>query len=183
MIASDYKPYFQNWKSISEENLRARNADDKLKKEYTKSNLTKQTSMNAINLLNNEFEGATIEEKVNEQNNIYESKKFKREAVFKNFKLEFGEYLNNAKFAIGINLDNAEENSKGYKELGAKKIICSDNNTTVLGYDGNLYCFGSYLFKLSSDKVDQLFFPIQPRGIKVIHMGVGANHILLVSNN
>lgn len=64
-----------------------------------------------------------------------------------------------------------------------RRIRCSDNNTAVLSDEGDVYVFGSYLYKIASEEVDNYNIPMQPKGTKVISVGLGANHIIMVTNN
>lgn len=176
MVASEYRPFFQNWKTIAEKNLDDRNYSDT---EMIKSKNFMKNIANTYNTDNYQIREKLIQD---EENKI-KSRISDRKTGYEGLKKYFSDILNRIKLNNNqINNVNEESNSK-YKEMGAKKVICSENNTTVLSYDGNLYCFGSYINKLATDKVDQLFFPIQPRGVKVSHVGVGSNHILLVTNN
>ncbi len=61
--------------------------------------------------------------------------------------------------------------------------MCSDNNTAVLTDKGDLYVFGSFLYHIAPQQLENSFIPIQPNNIKVEFIALGDNHMLLVSNN
>ena len=72
-----------------------------------------------------------------------------------------------------------EKKAVGKKEI--KKIVCSQNNTAILTYTGDVYVFGSYLYQVAQH--ENPYSTVQPRGIKVLHLALGANHILMVNSS
>ena len=67
----------------------------------------------------------------------------------------------------------------GKKEI--KKILCSQNNTAILTHNGDVYVFGSYMYQIA--QLDNPYSILQPRGTKVAHLALGANHILMVTTS
>lgn len=182
MIASDYKSYFSKWYEISKENIDKINEKDAQLMNY-QSKLFETKIRTA-------FDKDEKEVLINDKAKLIQSTKEKNRKAkeMRKHKLEVAkEIVKNDLKEINFNLSkyyyNEGKHNAASNKLGAKKVICSDNNTTVLSNDGNVYCFGSYLYKLANDKIDHFYIPIQPRGIKVDHIGVGANHMLIVTTN
>jgi alpha-tubulin suppressor-like RCC1 family protein len=67
--------------------------------------------------------------------------------------------------------------------LGMRKIVLSENNTATISYDNDVYIFGSYLFDVATNKLENLYQPIQERGTKISKVALGSNHCILVTTD
>ena len=69
------------------------------------------------------------------------------------------------------------------KEKRIKKIVCSENNSVVLSNTGDLYVFGSYIYQVAPQLLENCFRCNQPKGTKIISVALGANHIIMITSS
>ena len=79
----------------------------------------------------------------------------------------------------GYTFQNSNQNKK---EKKIKKIVCSENNSAILSNTGDLYVFGSYIYQVAPQLLENCFRSIQPRGKKIISVALGANHIIMITS-
>jgi alpha-tubulin suppressor-like RCC1 family protein len=84
---------------------------------------------------------------------------------------------------IQVDISKKKDTSNPSVLHAIKRVVCSDNNTAVLSSEGNVYVFGSYLYRICQEQVENYTIPVQPKGIKIIHMALGANHLIMISSN
>ena len=75
-----------------------------------------------------------------------------------------------------------QNNNQNKKEKKIKKIVCSENNSAILSNTGDLYVFGSYIYQVAPQLLENCFRSIQPRGKKIISVALGANHIIMITS-
>ena len=82
---------------------------------------------------------------------------------------------------------NAYKEKKYKTKLGdikeIKSIFCGQNNTAVVITNGDLYTFGSNIYHVSQPNIELCYNFIQPKGTKVVSVGLGANHIVMVTSS
>lgn len=187
VVNNDSSNKFENNIKISEMDFEtiAFDLKNKLTNQKKKIELMKKKEKENI-IDNNKDQYEKIEKELNIQAQQLEnnySEWLKTEKIKLNNGIsQFSTALSCVKTLLQVEDDNKNKD-EDKMQFGAKKVICSDNNTMILGHDGNVYSFGSYLFKTANEKFNYYFYPVQPKGMKINHIGLGSNHALLVTNN
>ena len=82
---------------------------------------------------------------------------------------------------LPLNYKESQREEKGRGKKQIKKIVCSQNNTAILANTGDVYVFGSYLYHVAPS--ENIYSIVQPHGTKVVHIALGADHILMVTSS